>query len=214
MKMVTGNNCNMCTGICFLIFMFCLSGFTFASVNKDSLDVQDDSLVAEAQSEETLDGEITPAVAPEPKLATTNQAKSLEKKSPLSQDAVKQDAVKIGSGTHLASVALGLVLVVGLILVLAWFMRRFNQGGIFNNSAIKIMAAMPLGTRERLLVVDVAGQQILLGVTATQINTLHVFNEPVIEANNPAGSSDFGRKLLAVLQQKDAAEKSQMNDPS
>lgn len=117
-------------------------------------------------------------------------------------DPAKPGGVKVGSGGHLASVALGLVFIVLLILALGWFMRRFNQGGMFNNSAIKIVAVTPLGTRERLLVVDISGQQLLIGVTATQINTLHVFTEPVVEANNSGGGSEFGRKLLAVLQQK------------
>src|SRR5690606_5775254 len=65
---------------------------------------------------------------------------------------------------HLASVAAGLVLIVALILVLGWFLRRFNQGGLFNNSSIKIIATLPLGTRERLAVVDVGGQQLLLAL--------------------------------------------------
>lgn len=110
---------------------------------------------------------------------------------------------RINSSTHLASVAAGLVLIVALILVLGWFLRRFNQGGLFNNSSIKIIATLPLGTRERLAVVDVGGQQLLLGITATQINTLHVFDEPVIAAgDSSSASSDFGKKLMAILQQK------------
>lgn len=120
--------------------------------------------------------------------------------------AAKKEAgqgTRINSSTHLASVAVGLVFIVGLILALGWFLRRFNQGGLFQNSAIKIIASLPLGTRERLAVVDVGGQQLLLGITATQITTLHVFNEPIIAPgeNSPA-ASDFGKKLMAILQQK------------
>lgn len=118
----------------------------------------------------------------------------------------KPDAVRVGSGGHLANVALGLVFIVILILALGWFMRRFNQAGMFNNSAIKIVAVTPLGTRERLAVVDIAGQQLLLGITATQINTLHTFSEPVANVNSSTNSSEFGRKLLAVLQQKTTSQ--------
>ena len=111
---------------------------------------------------------------------------------------------KAGQGaTHLASVAVGLVFIVALILVLGWFLRRFNQGGLFNNSSIKIIASLPLGTRERLAVIDVGGQQLLLGITATQINTLHVFDEPIIApGDNSPATSEFGKKLMTLLQQK------------
>lgn len=122
---------------------------------------------------------------------------------------------RINSSTHLASVAAGLVLIVALILVLGWFLRRFNQGGLFNNSSIKIIATLPLGTRERLAVVDVGGQQLLLGITATQINTLHVFDEPVIAAGDSSpASSDFGKKLMAILQQKNNRDTAAPQDKS
>ena len=67
---------------------------------------------------------------------------------------------------------------------------------------MKIVAAMPLGTRERIVVIEVGGQQLLLGITATQINTLHVFSEPVVDTQSVTGQSEFGKKLMAILQQK------------
>jgi len=113
-----------------------------------------------------------------------------------------QPALKTDSGKHLISVFMGLAVIIVLILALGWIVRRFSQGGIFTQSSIKVVAALPMGTRERLVVVDIAGQQILLGVTATQINKLHVFDEPVIDVSQPAAHSEFGRKLFSVMQQK------------
>ena len=116
--------------------------------------------------------------------------------APLGAGAESPTKAPVGSGTHLLNMAIGLLLIVALILVLAWFLRRFALGGTFNNQkAIKIVAAMPLGTRERLLVVDVGGQQLLLGVTAREINTLHVFESPVIDPGQAPSQSDFSRKL-------------------
>lgn len=107
------------------------------------------------------------------------------------------------SASQLASLLGGLILILGLIYGLSWFVKRFSQGGFMQNPTMKIVSAMPLGTRERLMLVDVGGKQLLLGVTATQINTLHVFDEPVVEAEKPAPiTSDFSQKLMAILQQK------------
>lgn len=111
--------------------------------------------------------------------------------------------VTAGTGTHLFNVALGLVLIVSLILVLGWFLRRFGQGGAFNNKSMKILATLPLGARERLVVVDVGGQQILLGVTPSEITRLHVFENPVIDPDQARPSSEFSQKLMSIMQKKD-----------
>lgn len=111
-------------------------------------------------------------------------------------------ATPINPSANLASLVAGLLFILAVIFALAWLVRRMGQGGFMNNPHIRLVAAMPLGTRERLAVVDVGGQQLLLGITATQINTLHVFAEPVVPASDTGNSSDFGKKFLAVLQQK------------
>ncbi len=110
------------------------------------------------------------------------------------------------SASQLASLLGGLVLILVLIYGLSWFVKRFSQGGFMQNPSMKIVSAMPLGTRERLMLVDVGGKQLLLGVTATHINTLHVFDEPVVstEKSQPV-TSDFSQKLMAILQQKPVA---------
>ena len=114
----------------------------------------------------------------------------------------------VGTSGHLLNMTVGLLLITALIFGLAWLLRRFGQGGLFSQQkSIKIVAALALGTRERLVVVDVGAKQILLGVTAREINTLHVFDEPVIDAEQTPASSEFSRKLMAVLNKKDGGGK-------
>jgi len=111
--------------------------------------------------------------------------------------------VKTNSASQLASLIGGLALILVLIYGLSWFVKRFSQGGFLHNPTMKMISAMPLGTRERLMLVEVGGKQLLLGVTATQINTLHVFDEPVVQSEKTqAATSDFSQKLMAILQQK------------
>lgn len=111
-------------------------------------------------------------------------------------------AAPIGSGRHLVSVTLALMGIVGLIFALSWFVKRFSHGGFTAGSTIKILSSMPLGTRERIVLIDAGGQQILLGITATNINTLHVFETPIVVDNKAEAQSDFSRKLMTILQQK------------
>lgn len=104
----------------------------------------------------------------------------------------------------------GLGVVIGLILTLAWVSRRLSGGNLGNASFMKILAVQPLGTREKIILVDVAGRQMMLGVTPGRIVTLHVFDEPVLpvpdtgerRGNLSARSpTEFSRKLQEFLSQ-------------
>ena len=110
--------------------------------------------------------------------------------------------------TQLLSVAMSLLLIIGLIFALAWLLRRFGQGAFLNQQAMKVVASMPLGTRERLLIVEVGGQQLLLGVTAQRISTLHVFDEPVVDVSGGT-SPEFKKRLMAILNKSPESNKPQ-----
>jgi flagellar protein FliO/FliZ len=110
-------------------------------------------------------------------------------------------------GGQLAQLLLGLLLVIGLIFALAWVMRRVQQIGPRGNQAIKLVASQALGPRDRLLLVQVGSEQVLLGLTAGRITLLHVLKEPVsLEAAEPA-TPEFAQRLMELLG-KDQKDKS------
>lgn len=98
----------------------------------------------------------------------------------------------------MVSLGLGLIAVIALIYGCAWIIRRMNGMTGMNNNAIKVVSVMALGARERLALVEVGGQQILLGITPSAIRTLHVFDEPVVDASNPP-SGEFARRLQGMI---------------
>jgi flagellar protein FliO/FliZ len=55
----------------------------------------------------------------------------------------------------LAETAFGLLIVIGFIVLLAWLIRRTNQLQTSANGKLKIIAGLPLGTRERIVLVEV-----------------------------------------------------------
>lgn len=146
-------------------------------------------------------------------LASNTTASSAEtvipfyEKSSSPQNAAKTPP-KIGSSGHLLNVTLGLIAIVALIFALSQFVKRFGSGNFSGNSQLKIISSMPLGTRERIVLIDAGGQQLLLGITPTNINTLHVFAEPIVIDNKTEVQSDFSRKLMAILQQKQTSASS------
>lgn len=105
------------------------------------------------------------------------------------------------SGTaYIGQVLFGLMGVLLLILGLAWLLKRFGQGAMLGSQNMKVLATMPLGTRERLLLIDVAGQQLLLGVSAGRITNLHTFDQPIIGNGDAPERSDFSAKLRDIMQ--------------
>jgi len=94
---------------------------------------------------------------------------------------------------------LGLGLVIGLFLIMAWLMRRVSQGPGLGGKHIQLLAGISLGTKEKLILVEAGGQQLLLGVTSQQINTLHTFAEPVVRVGEQIRPSDFAQKLQGFL---------------
>jgi flagellar protein FliO/FliZ len=69
---------------------------------------------------------------------------------------------------------LGLVFVIGLLVFAAWMMRRLGAGGALGNpNGMRIVAGLSVGPRERILLLEVGENWVLVGVTATQMRTLH-----------------------------------------
>lgn len=197
-------------GACSIIILLCLASVTYAQSPEPSAAVATPTatpapVVTENAAAPETNAATTAVTTAEPAITQTSDASnataaadSVDKATDKSSKPIKPDRT-----AYLANIVVGLVFIVALILGVGWFMKRFNHGGMFTNAAaMKIVATLPLGARERLIVVDVSGQQILLGITATQINSLHVFSEPVITVTAPPAQSEFSQKLMSVLQQK------------
>jgi flagellar protein FliO/FliZ len=93
-------------------------------------------------------------------------------------------AEKITSGGYLLQVVLGLSAIVALIFALAWVAKRFSRGAVFQgNKSIKVVTQMPLGLKEKLVVVEISGKQLLLGLTAQQISHLYTLAPEEIVGN-------------------------------
>ncbi len=108
-------------------------------------------------------------------------------------------------GGQLTQLVLGLLLVLGLIFALAWLLRRVQQAGPRQGQVIELISSRALGARDRLVLVQVGNEQILLGLTPGRITPLHVLKEPVQlpDTTQPA-TPDFAKRLMEVLgQQKD-----------
>lgn len=103
------------------------------------------------------------------------------------------------SAEALVQLVLGLALVVMLILLISWLLRRFSGiAPVAKN--MRVLSVLPLGAREKAVLVQVGEKQILLGVAPGRVSHLQSFEEPVVSATD-SGKSFAGRLSEAMKQQ-------------
>lgn len=76
--------------------------------------------------------------------------------------------------------ALSLLVVLGLIFVLAWGLRRLQGLRVGGGAALRIHGGLQVGAKEKVLLIEAGGQHLLIGVSGGGVNTLHVFAEPPV----------------------------------
>ena len=103
------------------------------------------------------------------------------------------------SGPDFVSLIVSLSLVVGTVIVLGWLYSRLRFTGNGAGNVIHVVASRGLGPKERLLLVEVGNQQLLLGITASSVQTLHTFERPVAAAEAISEAPGFAARLRSAL---------------
>lgn len=100
---------------------------------------------------------------------------------------------EVNVSTTLAS----LLLVIMLILVLAWLLKRLRLPAIQGDSNMKIVKQLTVGQKERILLVQVGEEQLLLGVTQHNISLLNKLDQPLPEpvVTRPEFATQLGKIL-------------------
>ncbi|MDV9034090.1 flagellar biosynthetic protein FliO [Pseudomonas sp. RAC1] len=101
---------------------------------------------------------------------------------------------------QLAQMVLGLLLVVGVIFLLAWLLRRMQLAQPRGGQVIEILGSRALGPRDRLVLVQVGKEQILIGHSPGSIEALHVLAEPVpVPDSARQAAPEFAQRLLELM---------------
>ena len=107
----------------------------------------------------------------------------------------------LGAG-NLLQLTFGLLVVLAAIVGSAWLLRRYGrlQSGV--DGALRVIGGLSMGPRERVVLVQVGKQQLLLGVAPGRIQTLHVLAEPVVAGSATPPQGGFAERLAAALVKK------------
>jgi len=106
----------------------------------------------------------------------------------------------VSTNMNAASMLLSLLMVLFVIVISAFLLKRFNlvQTG---NADLKVISSLALGNKEKVIIVQVGKKQLLLGVTAQQITLLESLDEPikVSQTTLSASSSRLERSVFSLL---------------
>lgn len=103
------------------------------------------------------------------------------------------------SFSYVMQILISFLVVIGFILFIAWFMKRTGRLGYGSGQIIKIKSSISLGMREKILIIEVANENIVVGVAPGQIRTLHVLANGVEtehQENIKVNSGNRGFKQL------------------
>lgn len=104
---------------------------------------------------------------------------------------------------YFGQIMLSLVLVLLIIFIAAWLLRRYGRFPGVAEGNLKVLGALSVGQRERILLLQVGNEQILVGVTSSQISRLHQLEQTIEVKDNVPVSSQFSQRLQEALKSKD-----------
>ena len=108
------------------------------------------------------------------------------------------------SGSYLFQLILGLIIVLICIVALAWFAKRMNRLQSSTGSMLKIIGGLSMGSRERVVLLQVGSEQLLIGVSPGRISKLHVLDTPLEDAETNLEKT-FAENLAEKVFQKNSS---------
>lgn len=108
------------------------------------------------------------------------------------------------SGASFVQGMLGLIFVIGLLLCAAWVMKRIGAGSGFGSTAgMKVVAGLSVGPRERILLLEVGETWVVVGVTSSQMRTLHSMPKGSLpEPSSPGSAQPFAAWLKHLSERR------------
>jgi len=103
-------------------------------------------------------------------------------------------------------VLFGLVVVLGALVGALWLMKRSGLGPAQSGGAVKIVGGVSVGNRERVLVLEVADQWVVVGVAPGRVNALATMprQEQFAQAAAQPQTGQFAAWLKQKIEKRNA----------
>lgn len=126
---------------------------------------------------------------------------------PLPALAAETAAPGVSSATYVQA-TLALLFIVALLFLATWAARKVAGGKRFGQGNMKVISGIALGPKERIVLVEVEEQWLVIGIVPGQIRTLHTLPkgdaEPV--PGETSAMPPFADWLQRIRERRDHAE--------
>ncbi len=101
---------------------------------------------------------------------------------------------------NMMQLVIGLMIVLACIVVLAWIAKRMNHLQSSTGGMLKIIGGLNIGTKEKIVLLQVGSEQILIGVTQSNISKLHLLKTPIENDDaNTKAQKNFSHRLAEKM---------------
>lgn len=116
----------------------------------------------------------------------------------------------IRPGDYLGQIMISLILVLAIIFIGAWLVRRYGRFSAVADGQLRVLGMLSVGQKERIMLLQVGKDQLLVGVTPSRITRLHELAEPIViqEQDLTGVKPAFAQRLQDALKQRNAGENS------
>ncbi len=94
-----------------------------------------------------------------------------------------------------------LLFVIAIIIGMAWLLKRMRVPAFGQQKGLSVVRQLPVGTKERLMIVQAGEEQFLIGVTAHSIQMLSKLETPLTQEE--LESVPFSNTLTQLLKKND-----------
>lgn len=106
-----------------------------------------------------------------------------------------------GTGSGILQLGFGFIAILGLLFATLWLLKKLSlpRGGA--SSMVRVVSAAAVGPRERVVLVDVGGKRLVLGVAPGRVSLLDAQSAPE-GLDEPIAASDrplFAQRLMQTL---------------
>lgn len=134
----------------------------------------------------------------------------------ISEADVQKQTAKTITSTDISVWGIGLVIVLSIFFVCVWALRKLNASTANSTEKMHVVGGIPLGLREKVILLQVGKKQLVLGITPGRIETLHVLEGDDCLTKEPTTTTavttnGFAQKLLQAISSRPEYNK---NEPS
>lgn len=103
------------------------------------------------------------------------------------------------SATYVFKLIAVMAFILLLIFALAWMMKKMQLNQHSHAGLIKIVSAIAVGQRDRIALIEVGDEQILVALTPGRIAKLHELKKPLELPPQSASTQSFGDKFQQLM---------------